>query len=67
VLQDAYGRCVIAMRADMLNDNPDLSAELFPAMMSGVYESCESTVIRTCERGLDTASCRLMLDLYSEA
>ena len=67
MLQGAYGRCVIAMRADMLEDNPDLSAELLPTMMSGVYQSCESAVIRTCERGLDTASCRLMLDLYSEA
>jgi hypothetical protein len=67
VLQGAYGRCVIVMRADMLDDNPELSADLLPAMMNGVYQSCESAVIRTCERGLDTASCRLMLDLYSEA
>lgn len=66
VLQSAYGRCVVTMRADMLADNPDLSADLLPAMMSGVYQSCESAVVRTCERGLDTASCQLMLDLYSE-
>ena len=67
VLQGAYGRCVLTMRADMLADNPDLSADRVPAMMSGVYQSCESAVVRTCERGLDSAACRLMLDLYSEA
>lgn len=66
-LQGAYGRCVVTMRADMLRDNPELPAELLPAMMGGVYQSCESAVIRSCERGLDTASCRLMLALYAEA
>jgi hypothetical protein len=34
-------------------------------LAAGALQSCEASVIRTCEQGLDSPACRVILDVYS--
>ena len=65
VIRAAFKACFEEMSAEVLADNPDTPAELQSALVEGARLACESAVVQTCERGRDTQSCRLMLEMYS--
>lgn len=64
-LQAAFAVCVEEMRAGLAADNPEIPAEALEMLAAGALQSCESSVVRTCEQGLDSPACRVILDVYS--
>ena len=65
MLQAAFAVCVEQTRAELAADNPEIPAEVLEMLAVGARQSCESSVFRTCEQGLDSPACRVILDVYS--
>ncbi|KEI71869.1 hypothetical protein [Endozoicomonas elysicola] len=63
-VQNAYERCVRETQEELVKDNPGTSDDILTIMYSGTLQTCESAVVITCEKGLETDSCKIILDIY---
>ncbi|WP_066017911.1 hypothetical protein [Endozoicomonas atrinae] len=64
VVQKAYERCVLETLEELEKDNPGTSDDVMAIMYSGALQTCESAVVITCEKGMETESCKIILDIY---
>ncbi len=63
-VQNAYERCVRETQEELVKDNPGTSDDILTIMYSGALQTCESAVVITCDKGLETDSCKIILDIY---
>ncbi|MEM8814439.1 MAG: hypothetical protein AAFX56_06660 [Pseudomonadota bacterium] len=64
LLQRAFESCVVDNVKEMRAQNPDLPSSIESSTMTRIHHSCETAVVRTCERNQDTEACQRVLDMY---
>jgi len=63
-LQRAYESCVGDNVNEMRNSEPELDEHLPRATLERIWYSCETGVVRTCERDQSTDECQAVLEMY---
>ena len=63
-VQKAYEYCVLETLEELEKDNPGTSDDVMAIMYSGALQTCESAVVITCDKGMETDSCKIILDIY---
>ena len=63
-IQKAYERCVMETQEELVKDNQGTPEDIMAVMYSGVLQTCESAVVITCEKEVETDSCKIILDIY---
>lgn len=64
VLQAAYENCLSDMKKGLREDNPDTDPSILKHLDEGARQVCQSTVVITCQKGIESASCQMVLDMY---
>jgi hypothetical protein len=64
IIQRAYESCVSATRKELKSDNPDTPDDIMKFMYEGVDQTCNSSVVITCNNNVESQSCKLILDMY---
>ncbi|WP_067517980.1 hypothetical protein [Endozoicomonas ascidiicola] len=69
VVQKAYERCVNNTHEELVRnagfqDSSAMTDDVRAIMYSGVVQTCESAVVITCDKSLNTDSCNIILDIY---
>jgi hypothetical protein len=64
IIQRAYESCVSETRKELESDNPDTPDDIMKFMYQGVDQICNSSVVITCSKNVESQSCKLILDMY---
>jgi hypothetical protein len=63
-IQGAYESCVAETRRELKSDNPDTPDDIMKFMYQVVDQTCNSSVVITCSKNVESQSCKIMLDIY---
>lgn len=63
-MQRAFERCVRQAAAEIDAENADAPADIVEVLYVGAADACGAAVLRACEKGMDTAACVVILDVY---
>lgn len=64
-LATAYTNCVQGMSRSLLEEAPNIQDKAtLQALISGVKQSCQSAVYKTCDLDMNNEACKLILEQY---
>ncbi|MCC3860398.1 hypothetical protein [Pseudemcibacter aquimaris] len=63
-LQNAYEKCVVETQDGLEKDNPDTEADVMEMMKKMAFDTCNSLVVVTCTKNINSNGCQLMLDQF---
>ena len=63
-IQRAYENCVSETREELKSDNPDTPDDIMKFMYGAADQTCNSSVVITCNKNVGSQSCKLVLDMF---
>ena len=63
-IQTAYENCVSETRKELKSDNPGTPDDIMKFMYEAADQTCNSSVVVTCNNNVESQSCKLVLDMF---
>ena len=65
-IQKAYEKCISETREEVRADNPGTPDDIMNFMYDVANQTCNSVVAVTCNKNINSSSCKIVLEMYRD-